>query len=168
MSTLTRTATSTRPAERRRRPLPRYRPTGAPRTTTRSPLGVVVETPAPAAPVAPPPSDHPTTCEVCAHTRRFERRVGALVRRGLVLAACAALAALTASPTTDPGQQSAPRAATTGPVEQVATRDEAPRSAPAWCTPQLLPGPGCPPSAESHSADGKPSVLVERPGTSAP
>lgn len=97
-------------------PRPAYRPAGAPRTTVRSlspPGAAPTET-------ARPPAARPTeaTCETCARTRRFERRVGQLVRRGLLVGALAVLAAVTAGA---PAPQPIPTSPTSAPHATPAT-----------------------------------------------
>lgn len=154
MTTLTRPRTRTRTADHRRRPQPRYRPANTPRTTARLPSSPA-PTPRPAPTPVTSPLDHRIDCEACARTRRFERRVGQLLRRGLVLGACALVALATASlgsvdsaptPTkatpASPGSSS-PRA------EQLAT----PADRPAWCAVGLVPGPGCPPPTTSATGE---------------
>ena len=152
MSTLTRSR-SRRPAQRHRRPVEPNRPSWSPATAT----APQPPTPAPAA--TPPSRPHPATCEVCARTRRFERRAGQLLRRGLALAACAALAAFTASPgsaesATTPVEQ---QAKSTAEVEQpTGSPDTAPS-----CTNLLLPLPACRPAPEP-SVPGPPFLGAAR------
>lgn len=87
-------------SSRHRRPAPpSYRPRAAAPTRTATSGAAVTAT---VARTSPQPLPASAVCERCEATRRFERRVGALVRRILVLGACAALAAWAgaAQPTT--------------------------------------------------------------------
>lgn len=107
-------------------PRPACRPAGAPRTTVRS-----LSPPPAAAPTetARPPAARPTeaTCETCARTRRFERRVGQLVRRGLLVGALAVLAAVTArGPAGQPVLTSPTSAPHAAPISVPATSAAAP------------------------------------------
>lgn len=79
-------------------------------------------------------------CEECARTRRFERRAGQLIRRALLLGACAALTAVSARPATLTAGSGAANPATTKPVPaevRPADAQESP-SAPCPLLPTLL------------------------------
>jgi hypothetical protein len=141
MSTLTRSR-SHRPAERRRRPVEPYRPSGLPRALA------TASQPDPTPDATPLSRPHAATCEVCARTRRFERRAGQFLRRGLALAACAGLAAFTASPGRADPATIPPRPAAVPATQVEQPSGGPPATTPTWCTSVLLPLPVCPSAPE--------------------
>lgn len=171
MSTLTRPHTKTRPADRRRRPQPRYRPPNAPRTTIARPPSTAPRATARPTPIAAPaPIDQTAACAACARTRRFERRVGEVLRRGLALAACAGLAVIAAGVSAvepaAPVNKPVPASATTTTHGLVAP--PAP-SLYAWCATTLLAGNGCPPNTPAATAEDTTAPVGARgPGKASP